>query len=158
MAILVERNGASIGSIDLDLTLRQGHGAEVEVSENPIETGAEIADHVVDVPDVLTIQGLQTDTPPIGGFPGRATLAWRRLKALVRRHELVDVITSTERYRNMMLLRLDMPIAEPQEKAKRFTLTLRQIQFAELDDLAALSSLVSDAGMGEADLGSQGVV
>lgn len=158
MAFLFERTITKVGNIPLDLTVREEHGAEVELTENPIESGAEVADHAIDQPEMLTLEGWITDTPDVGGFDGRALFTFRRLEALTRRHELVDAITASKRYRRMMLLSLRMPVGLDTRGGRRFLLFLRQVLVSEVDEIANLSALFSDSGMGEADLGAQGVI
>jgi hypothetical protein len=53
----------SIGSITLDATVRELHGVNAEVTDHPVEKGAEITDYIRIIPDELEIEGVVTDTP-----------------------------------------------------------------------------------------------
>ncbi len=63
-----------IGTVTLDATLAEQHQSILRISENPIESGALIADHAALEPKQVTITGIITDyQPPIAhqaGFTG----------------------------------------------------------------------------------------
>jgi|GEM_PF-446600 len=51
----------SIGEIVLDVTVEEGHESNLRITENPIESGAAIADHAVVLPKTVTIRGVVVD-------------------------------------------------------------------------------------------------
>lgn len=57
-----ERDGA-IKRIDCDAVVREGWDSDAEVTESPIERGAEVVDHVREKNDALTLEILITNTP-----------------------------------------------------------------------------------------------
>lgn len=60
---LFVRTKRSIGGIQLDATLSESHDSPVKISKNPVELGANITDHAIIEPKVLTIVAEVSDTP-----------------------------------------------------------------------------------------------
>jgi hypothetical protein len=54
-----------IGGIWIDCTVRERHGMSAEVSEHPVEDGADIADHIRRRPNALTLECVISNTPVI---------------------------------------------------------------------------------------------
>lgn len=52
-----------IGDIWIDVSLSETHGVSAEVTDHPVEEGANIADHIRPQPRTFSIQGLVTNTP-----------------------------------------------------------------------------------------------
>jgi hypothetical protein len=138
---------AQLGAIVLDASISEQHSAEVEVTEHPVEKGANIADHLRPKPEVLTIEGLVTNTPldPSAALvrrtqgstqfdsraelqPERAGQAYADLRALKDSGELVTVVTSLRTYENMALRSLSVPRDARSGQALRFTATLVQVR------------------------------
>ncbi len=57
-----ERDG-TLKLLDVDALVNEGNAAISEVTENPVELGADVADHVRDKSDALTIEFVITNTP-----------------------------------------------------------------------------------------------
>lgn len=51
----------SIGTITFDVVTSEDHQSELSITENPIESGAAIADHAVIQPKTVTINGIMVD-------------------------------------------------------------------------------------------------
>ncbi|MCX8566830.1 MAG: hypothetical protein ON057_001557 [Glomeribacter sp. 1016415] len=58
-----------IGTVTLDATLAEQHQSVLRISENPIESGALIADHAALEPKQVTITGIVTDYQPPPAIP-----------------------------------------------------------------------------------------
>lgn len=52
-----------IGGLVLDAVLHEGHGYSNTVTDNPIESGANVSDHIRREPPTITITGFITNTP-----------------------------------------------------------------------------------------------
>ena len=64
MAILLRlRNRPKIGPLTLDCTINEGHNLENEITDSPVELGATVTDHVRNLPRVLVLEGIVSDTP-----------------------------------------------------------------------------------------------
>jgi hypothetical protein len=71
MAVLLSYampSGAT-GSIWLDASVSEQHGAQAQVTEHQVESGANIADYVRPMPRKLSLQGFVTNTPITSGRP-----------------------------------------------------------------------------------------
>ena len=70
VSLVFKTTKASIGSLELDASVTETHSAEVDVTDHPIESGANISDHVRPRAEVLTIEGLVTNSPlPVKSDP-----------------------------------------------------------------------------------------
>lgn len=58
MARVINRR---IGTVELDAVVSEGHQSDLRVTENPVESGAQIADHAVLEPKTVTITGVMVD-------------------------------------------------------------------------------------------------
>lgn len=58
---LTKVSGRSIGEITFDVTSSEDHQSELTITENPVESGAQIADHAVVQPKQVTITGVMVD-------------------------------------------------------------------------------------------------
>ena len=52
-----------IGDIWIDVSVREGHALTAEVTEHPVETGADVADHIRPMPATIDIEGAVTNHP-----------------------------------------------------------------------------------------------
>lgn len=59
--MLVKVSNRMIGSIKFDAVTSEDHSSELRITENPIESGAAIADHAVVQPKKITINGIMVD-------------------------------------------------------------------------------------------------
>lgn len=70
----------SIGGIMLDAELLEGHTSDLEITENPVESGAEVGDHAVLKPKTITIEGVIVDyEPSIGAIAGLGAMVPRSI-------------------------------------------------------------------------------
>lgn len=122
----------------LDCTLAQGHDRQAEITEHPVEEGADIADHVRPKPVDLAITAIQSVAPlQIVGLgilgalapaallgaiaaPNRHHAAFERLETAWSKGELVTVNTGLAVYESMAIASLkvdkttstfDLPLA-----------------------------------------------
>lgn len=61
--VLFGRKAGIIGELQLDATISESHDYTNEVTQFPIEQGADIADHVKIKPEEITIDGFVTNSP-----------------------------------------------------------------------------------------------
>ena len=68
----------SIGDIVLDAVIREGHTSDLRITDNPVESGAEVSDHAVLMPKTVTIEGVIVDyEPAIGAIAGLVSMVPR---------------------------------------------------------------------------------
>jgi hypothetical protein len=134
----------TINDFAIDAALREEHSFESEVTQFPVEDGADITDHVRTLPKVVTIEGVVSDTPLGKAAVARAgvnaliedglieptTASADALAALTEIHEArepVTITTSLRLYENMVMESLTIPRDAETGAALRFTATFRQI-------------------------------
>lgn len=107
--------------IQLDASISEDHSVEAEVTEHPVEEGADISDHVRRKPDRLTIQGWISNHPILinasetavgiaGGDPDkRAQDGYEVLERIAKVGTQVAVFTTLKTYPRMLVLSLRAP-------------------------------------------------
>lgn len=61
--VLFGRKAGKIGELQLDVTISEQHEYENEVSQFPIEQGADISDHIKLKPEAIVLDGFVTNSP-----------------------------------------------------------------------------------------------
>jgi len=164
---------AKIGNILVDASVRELHEARSEITTNPIEDGADITDHVRNMPLTMTMQGVISDTPiglafvdNIKGIIGTATTifggssrshdAYDDLMKLRKTREPFDLVTGLKVYQNMILQDLRIERTAKTGKSIQFTARLKQIEIARTKKVAApLKSDAANIGAVKADIGKK---
>ena len=116
--------------LEVDATLRESHDDEAEVTRFPVEDGADITDHVRQLPARLHLECLISDTPlsTLGIANVEATLAGGSISqdaySLLREWQadaaLLIVTTTLRRYESMVLTALSVPRDVANGRAVRF--------------------------------------
>lgn len=87
----------AIGPIPLNVVLTEDHTTEIEITSNPIETGAEVNDHAYIMPKKVTLE-----------FADRnAAATWNALIRFQESRVPFVLVTGLAVYRNMMVKRLN---------------------------------------------------
>lgn len=111
-----------------DCTIDEGHSASARVTDHPVERAAAISDHVQ-----LEARELRatvfTSTTPLGSVAreGREVEAFAELRAILNARQVVDVTTSLETYRDMILYKIDTPRSSRDGQSISAALTFKQI-------------------------------
>lgn len=135
----------SIDAVTLDASLSEKHAGDVDVPEHPVETGANISDHVRKKPEALSVDGILTDYPlesSRGDFkfvaasgqtpgPGRARAMYEKLEAMRDSGTVIEVFASTKNYPNMLIRSLNRTHDKSTSGAFKFTAQLTEIRMAE---------------------------
>lgn len=152
MTTLAIKTRTKIDTIELDCTVSEAHNGEVEVTEHPVEEGANISDHARVKPPTLTLEGMVSNTPlnqgqhrrkvtskegfvfettattdQITGQPGIMESAFTKLQELREKAMPITVITRLKTYTNMVLTSLVVPRNASTGEALRFTATFRNV-------------------------------
>lgn len=104
----------SMGGIVFDAIFEETHASELEVTDNPVETGVTVSDHAFMRPLRLSLVGGVSDTPlqqapgdPFASDAGRSKRAYELLTELQRKAEPFDVQTGLKLYSNMVCERIN---------------------------------------------------
>lgn len=152
---------AQIGFLKLDASLKETHNRTARVSDNEIEDGSIVSDHVKLDPKSISMECLVSETPvsilglgvSTDDFLGAANdfldgdksafeglvkntrrtpkEAWTYLNDIMEKRTPFSVVTSLQRYENMIITSLSAPRAAQNGKDLYFNVELRQIQIVE---------------------------
>lgn len=128
VSLFYRADGWSVGEISLDLILTETHSLNAVVTQHPVQDGSTISDHITILPRSGTMRVLVSNfslSTAEGDaraawkeiyaqgeaaqktIPNRAEEAWKKLKDLVKKRELVKVVTSLEVYEDVALTRVE---------------------------------------------------
>lgn len=126
-----------IGTLEIDATVREQYSISAEVTDHPVERGANISDHSRRKPDVLRMECVVTNTPiaapdqlPVG-YEARAWRAYRYLEDLVEFGEAVTVVTILGVWENMLVTEVQVPRDRGTGDALAFSCSLKQVVIVE---------------------------
>lgn len=140
-----------IGDVAIDCTVTETHTATATVTEHPVESGANITDHIRPDPVQLSITGIVSDTPigskqiqraiEAGGTKVQITeretpanaagfgrAAWAKLDAIRIAGKPVKVVTRDKTYESMALVSLSVPKESKTGGALNFTAQFKQVR------------------------------
>lgn len=124
-----------IAGLKVDISQSESHERSNLVTKNPIESGADVSDHIQIQPAKLTISGIVSATPVqilgLGGGNSRVSDAYSALKNIATERELVDITTGIEVYQNMALVTLTVPRDRETGRSMRFTALFEEIFIVE---------------------------
>jgi len=169
--------GGVVGIV-VDASVAEEHVIENDVTENPVEDGAKITDHVQLKPAKLTIQGVITDYPfgfavisniqnivnTVGNIFGQGSRSIDAFNALLKLRESrqpFTVVTSLKKYDNLVFESLSVPRSAQTGNAIHFTAVLKQIRivsskttFGIISDpsVASIAAPVIDHGQQSAEV------
>jgi len=128
-----------IGAVELDVSIDETHTAANEITQHPIEKGADITDHIRRQPNRLSIRGLVTDHPLIwmGALRNdRSIEAYEKVLEILNNAELITVVTTLRQYENMALESVEVPRNSSLGYAVEMNLSFREVLTAEVTDPA----------------------
>lgn len=148
LTLVFERTQAKLDTLTLDVSLQEQHAVEADITEHPVEEGANIVDHIRQKPQMLTIEGLITNTPipdPSAavaphtqnnvnfisrstGDSSRSGQAYQQLMTLFQAGKLLTVVTALKTYQNMALKSVSIPRDATTGHVLRFTATLMEVK------------------------------
>lgn len=123
----------SIGGITIDAYIQEGHRKAANVTNYPIENGSFIADHVIQRPDVISIQGLVSKS-----VLGTSALSNSRIldtyEILTFLKELglpITIVTGLKVYEDMVITNLDVNRTARNGQSLPFSLTAQKITIVQ---------------------------
>lgn len=139
---------AGSGGIVVDATVQEEHKSSCDLTENPVEDGAKITDHVQLKPKELSIDGVISDTPLGASFvqnfqnsssssgnslsnSSRSIDAYQQLLELQKSREPFTVTTGLKQYTNMILVDLSVPRTVSTANAIHFKASMKEIRIVK---------------------------
>jgi hypothetical protein len=128
-------------TFDFDAVIRESHTSELEVTENPVETGVSVSDHAFMRPLRLDIEACVGDAWVHGqddkgnkvkdlfssDAGSRAFIAFKRLQDLQSAAEPFTVQTGLRLYENMVITSLSVPQDAATASSLCFQASLREV-------------------------------
>lgn len=156
-------NAQPTPALTVDVSIREIHSLQANITRFPVEFGASITDHIINQPRTLTIDGLISDTPSglvalvvpglvtglVSTPPGLA--AFDTMKSWWGNKQILDVQTGLDVYTNMVIRNFSFPKDANTGRALRFSLSLEEI--IRVSSAIEQSSSVMDGAGPEANLG-----
>ena len=123
-----------MGSFVFDAVFEETHEADLEVTDNPVETGVVVSDHAFMKPLRVKISAGVSDTPlaavtddPFASDAGRSRRAFELLTELQKRAEPFDLQTGLKLYENMVCTSIRASQDKDSSGALLFTAELREV-------------------------------
>lgn len=124
----------STEQLEVDCTLRFGVVHSGEVTENPVEEGADRADHVVDKPDTISMDVILSNDPLDDPIPGRPALdpfraddAYQKLVGWKVDKQLLAIVTPLRAHESFILHDIQPTWDNRTGRCVRATLTFREL-------------------------------
>jgi hypothetical protein len=124
----------AVGGLTFDATFEESHQSDLEVTDNPVESGVTISDHAYMKPQRLTISAGVSNSPikvsandPFAADYGRHVKAYELLQELQRNAEPFDVQTGLKLYSNMICSSLTPAQDKDTPSVLVFTAALREV-------------------------------
>ncbi len=139
--------------LELDATIEEDPDYGSTVTQNAVEKGADVSDHVAIKPLILRIQAIITNTPVnlikiVKGatFTDPAGAGYRYLKKLHEEGQPFDFVGGYEIYKNLVITSLSAPRKAATANALVFNCTMQQINLVQTREvtLAKLSTKKAD--------------
>lgn len=143
MAVIAYKTGVKSDSIVFDATVSETHSFSTQVSENPVEKGADVTDHVRAKPAVVKLECYATDNPLSSnrkkdektsiflGSPkeetGRGLNVFLALEQLKDNGTVCQLFTGLKKYENMVIEEITVPRDSSISRGFKFTISLREV-------------------------------
>lgn len=128
---------AVINGYELDVAVSEEHSFESDVTQHPVEDGADVTDHIRERPIAVRLEGIVSDTP-LGDLARRRGTdalpsddAFARLLAIRGARRSVTIETALKTYTNMALQSLTVPRDARTGAALRFTALFCQLELVQ---------------------------
>lgn len=131
--------------IGVDLRLSEIHKAESTVTDQPIEDGSIVSDHIILQPETVEILAEMSnfdgnDSQSVGE---RASTAWQDFKTQLKSRQLFDLVTYHELYEDMALVSLSGEHVSPYTGRMQLTLSFKKVDSTQLGFVAVPESILA---------------
>ena len=142
IAQLFFKKGNFISTVEIDAVITESASATVRVTENPVEFGANMNDHIITEPMAFTVSGVVSNisSNKIGQFlrvpsvfsknTSKSKEAWEELLELQINKIPFTLVQGLKEYRNVVILSLTESQDKDTSKGLFFTATMKEIIFA----------------------------
>jgi hypothetical protein len=134
LQVAAGRQRRLIGDLVPMVVIREAHTDRVQLSEHPLEKGANIADHAIKLPVQLQLEYRWSSTPQGAGLTLTGGLlqysiqqVYEKLREYQDNFVLLDVTTGKRKYSNMILLALEVMTDRLTENELAVSATLQEV-------------------------------
>lgn len=128
--------GTNIGRIFADVKISESHRYMSNVTDQTLEDGASINEHVIPQPPQVTLQIEETNNTLgsrfSGGFYGPQQ-TFDKLVELWENSVPLTVTTQHKQYQNMVIVNMPMLHRAPYRNALQISIDLKQLRFAKME-------------------------
>lgn len=165
------------GSVYLDASLNEQHGAQAQVTEHQVESGPNVTDYIRPLPRRLSITGIVSNTPlqtpksqsrgvvgSSGSYQGQGGVTWKAVTWTGEFDRVRDVFgiladaalagaifsiaTTLANYDNFAIVNFSVPRDASSGNALNATIDLQEIRTVDTQTVAALPSKVQKTHRG----------
>lgn len=149
LSTLFSQQSRKIDLLVPDVIISEKHQDTLEITEHPVEIGAEIADHAYKRPAELTMEvGFSGggslldfwDTSNVGLSMGLSPEeTYQKILDLQSSRQPFDVITGKRRYSNMLIRAIEVTTDKASENVLMAVLTLRELNMTQTETVTVSS-------------------
>lgn len=139
-------------SLRPDVSINEQHEFGSRITDNPVEDGSIISDHIFNDPDVLRINAMVSDHPVkflagvrrlIDGGTAPRIDAFNKLLEMRDAKKTMTVVTGLHQYRNMIISNLRVTRNSDTGKTLNFSIDFRELLKATTEEVAVPEGLRS---------------
>lgn len=123
---LTMASGPSIGPVFFDAVFSTTHNANVTVTTQPVEIGANISDHAYMEPDQVTMEIGASDVSE-GAGSNHSVNVYNMLRSMMEAREPISLFTRLKSYTNMMVVSISVTDDYTTSTALRASVMLQKI-------------------------------
>ena len=124
--------GVNIGRIFADVKVSESHRLQSTVTEQTMEDGSVVSEHVIPMPEQVTIQIEETNNTVgsrfFGGFFGPQQ-TFDKLMELWKKSIPLTITTQHKQYKNMVIVNMPILHRAPYRNSLQITIDLKKLQF-----------------------------
>ncbi len=123
-------------SVEFDASVDEDHTGENEVTDFPVEEGANVTDHSRPKPRLLTVHGFITGTPvsllniatPPSFKATRGKDAWHKMEKWRTEGTRISIVTTLVAYTSVLITRLSVPRKASNSDGIEFTISFKELR------------------------------
>lgn len=129
--LLWSPTATKIDTLKIDVTRVETHTFANEVTDHPVEEGANVSDHSRPRPYTVTMECLISDTPLADRSDGDSTpriAAFQKLRDLHETGAIVTIVTSLATYKDMAIESISIPRDAKGREALQFSVSFKHVR------------------------------
>lgn len=119
--------GRNIGGFSADVTVSEEHTDELQITDHPVETGANVSDHAFKLPMRVVIRVGYSDSSINASGTGYVKDIYDKFVTLQNTRQPFDVMTGKRSYKNMLIQSMATTTDETTENSLILVVTCREV-------------------------------